>query len=42
MAALRERLSRRELLALEAVFALRSTAQQADNAVTEWIAGTAG
>jgi DNA-binding MarR family transcriptional regulator len=40
--ALRKRLSERELQALQAVFALRATAQQADNAITEWMAGTAG
>lgn len=42
MEVLRKRLSERELLALQAVFALRATAQQAENAVTEWMAGTAG
>jgi len=42
MAALRKRLSGRELPALQAVFALRATAQQVDNAITEWMAGTAG
>jgi DNA-binding MarR family transcriptional regulator len=42
MEVLRKRLSERELLALQAVFALRVTAQQAENAVTEWMAGTAG
>jgi len=40
--AIRKRLSGRELKALEAVFALRATAQQADNTITEWMAGTAG
>jgi hypothetical protein len=28
--------------ALEALFALRVTAQQVDNAVSEWMAGTVG
>jgi DNA-binding MarR family transcriptional regulator len=42
VAAIRKRLSGRELRALEAVFALRMTAQQVDNAITEWMAGTAG
>ena len=42
MEAIRKRLSGRELKALEAVFALRTTAQQVDNTVTEWMAGTAG
>ena len=39
---LRRRLAGRELQALEAVFALRTTAQQATNAITEWMAGTLG
>ena len=42
MEAIRKRLSGRELKALEGVFALRATAQQVDNAITEWMAGTAG
>jgi DNA-binding MarR family transcriptional regulator len=42
MEAIRKRLSRREMQAMETVFALRSTAQQMDNAITEWFAGTAG
>jgi DNA-binding MarR family transcriptional regulator len=42
MEALRRRLSGPELQALEATFALRGTAQQVDNAVTDWMAGTAG
>jgi DNA-binding MarR family transcriptional regulator len=40
--ALRRRFVGPALLALEAVFALRLTAQQADNAVTEWMADSAG
>ena len=42
MKAIRKRLSRREMQAVETVFALRTTAQQVDNAITEWFAGTAG
>src|SRR5260370_16359142 len=42
MQAIRKRLSRREMQAVETVFALRTTAQQVDNAITEWFAGTAG
>ena len=41
-AALRERLTGRELQAMEMVFLLRSSAQQAENMITEWMAGTAG
>jgi DNA-binding MarR family transcriptional regulator len=41
MAALSNRLSRREQQAFGAVFALRTTAQQMDNAVTEWMADSA-
>ena len=40
--ALRARLSGRELQAVEAVFALRIASQQAENAITEWLAETAG
>jgi DNA-binding MarR family transcriptional regulator len=40
--ALRSRLSGRELQAVEAVFALRVAAQQAETAITEWLAETAG
>jgi len=40
--ALRSRLSGRELQAVEAVFALRIASQQAENAITEWLAETAG
>lgn len=40
--ALRRRLTGLDLTALEVMFALRMTAQQADNAVSEWMAGTAG
>ena len=39
---LRSRLSGRELQAVEAVFALRIASQQAENAITEWLAETAG
>ena len=42
MAALRKRLTERDLPAFGAVFALRTTAQQVDNAITEWMADTAG
>jgi DNA-binding MarR family transcriptional regulator len=42
MEALRHRLTGRNLPALEAVFALRMTAQQVDNTITEWMADTAG
>jgi DNA-binding MarR family transcriptional regulator len=41
-AALRERLAGRELQAMEMVFLLRASAQQAENMITEWMAGTAG
>jgi DNA-binding MarR family transcriptional regulator len=40
--ALRSRFSGRELQALETVFALRAAAQQAENAITEWLADTVG
>jgi MarR family transcriptional repressor of emrRAB len=42
MEALRKRFSGSDLPALDVVFALRTTAQQLDNAITEWMAGTAG
>jgi DNA-binding MarR family transcriptional regulator len=42
MEALRKRLGGQDLLALGAVFALRMTAQQMDNTITEWMADTAG
>ena len=42
MDALRKRFTGQELPALDVVFALRMTAQQMDNAITEWMAGTAG
>jgi len=42
MEALRRHIPWRELQALEAVFVLRTAAQQVDNAITEWMAGTAG
>lgn len=40
--ALRRRFAGPDLPALEAVFALRRTAQQVDNAITEWMADSAG
>jgi DNA-binding MarR family transcriptional regulator len=42
MEEIRRRLSRREVQAMEALFTLRNTAQQVDNAITEWLAGTVG
>ncbi|MBV8523471.1 MAG: MarR family transcriptional regulator [Acetobacteraceae bacterium] len=42
MKELRRCLAGRELQALEAVFTLRMTAQQGDNAIAEWMSGTAG
>ena len=39
---IRSRLSKRELQGMQALFALRATAQQADNALNEWMAGTVG
>lgn len=39
---MRGRLSGQEMRVLEALFALRTTAQHVDNAVTERVAGTAG
>ena len=42
MEALRKRFAGQELPALDVVFALRMTAQQMDNTITEWMAGTAG
>jgi DNA-binding MarR family transcriptional regulator len=42
MEALRTRFSGQDLPALDVVFALRMTAQQVDNTITEWMAGTAG
>jgi DNA-binding MarR family transcriptional regulator len=42
MEALRKRFPRRSLPALEVVFALRMTAQQMDNAITGWMADSAG
>src|ERR1700721_4526657 len=42
MEALRKRFTYQELPALDVVFALRMTAQQVDNAITEWMADTAG
>ena len=42
MEALRKRFTGRDLSALGVVFALRKTAQQVDNAVTGWMADTAG
>ena len=42
MEALRKRFAGQDLPALDVVFALRMTAQQVDNAITEWMADTAG
>jgi DNA-binding MarR family transcriptional regulator len=42
MEEIRRRLSGRELQALETVFALRTAAQQVENTVTEWMAGSVG
>ena len=42
MGALRKRFTGHDLPAIDVVFALRMTAQQMDNAITEWMAGTAG
>jgi DNA-binding MarR family transcriptional regulator len=42
VAALRKRFAGQDLPVLDVVFALRMTAQQLDNAITEWMAGTAG
>jgi DNA-binding MarR family transcriptional regulator len=42
MEEIRRRLSEREVHGLEALFALRATAQQVDNALNEWMAGTVG
>ena len=40
MEQIRRHLSRREMRVVEAVCALRNTAQQVDNAIAEWLAGT--
>jgi DNA-binding MarR family transcriptional regulator len=42
MEALRKRFTGHDLPAIDVIFALRMTAQQMDNAITEWMAGTAG
>jgi DNA-binding MarR family transcriptional regulator len=42
MEEIRRRLSEWEVQGLEALFALRATAQQVDNALSEWMAGTVG
>jgi DNA-binding MarR family transcriptional regulator len=42
MEALRKRFTGQDLPALDVVFALRMTAQQVDNTITEWMADTAG
>jgi DNA-binding MarR family transcriptional regulator len=42
MEALRKRFTRQDLPALDVVFTLRVTAQQVDNAITGWMADTAG
>ena len=39
---IRKRLSEREVHGMQALFALRASAQQMDNALNEWLAGTAG
>jgi DNA-binding MarR family transcriptional regulator len=41
MEAIRERLAGRDMQALEVLFAVRSTARQMDNCITEWMADTA-
>ncbi len=42
MQKIRERLSDREVQGLEALFTLRATAQQVENKVSEWMAGSVG
>jgi DNA-binding MarR family transcriptional regulator len=42
MEQIRKRLSAREVQGMETLFALRATAQRADNALSEWMAGTVG
>jgi DNA-binding MarR family transcriptional regulator len=42
MEKIRKRLSEHEVQGLEALFALRATAQHVDNAISEWMAGTVG
>ena len=42
MEALRKRFTGQDLSALDVVFAVRMTAQQLDNTITEWMADTAG
>jgi len=42
MEALRKRFAGQDFPALDVVFALRRTAQQMDNTITEWMADTAG
>jgi DNA-binding MarR family transcriptional regulator len=42
MAEIRKRLSEEEAQGMDALFTLRRTAQQVDNAVGEWMAGTVG
>jgi DNA-binding MarR family transcriptional regulator len=42
MAKIRQHLSERELQGLRTVFTLRATAQHADNAISEWMAGSVG
>lgn len=42
MEALRKRFTGQDLRAFGATFVLRATAQQVDNAITEWMADTAG
>jgi len=42
MEEIRRRLSERDVQGLQALFALRAAAQQADNALSEWMADTVG
>jgi DNA-binding MarR family transcriptional regulator len=42
MEIVRRHLSRREVQVVEALFAFRTTAQQVDNEITHWLAGTVG
>ncbi len=42
MKKIRQRLSKREVQGLATVFTLRATAQHADNAISEWMAGSVG
>jgi len=42
MEKIRERLSKRDMQGMTALFTLRATAQNVDNAVSEWMAGSVG